>query len=192
MTVDQRNSSNNPNAIPLLLELGEGKSETGKPLLPFQRTAGDEAQAVFDDVQALLATSLLLSRQGFWHIGIGKGAIDEPTSKNAREGKGEAYINAREAVERAKKSSGHVAYESDGKYAGLIEASLQLVLGLEEERSDSRQEVGELYEEGITQTAIAEQLGTYQSAVSRLLKQGKWQESRRIIKELAGLLEEDQ
>lgn len=189
MTVDQRNSSAGEDLVPELHK-GLASAGTGKPLRVFQRTAGDEVQAVFECPQAVLATALFLARTGDWHIGIGAGSVNEPLPENAREGSGTAYKNARTAVERAKRSPGHIAYEGQGRFSALIEATLQLVMGIEEDRNDSWQEVGELYEQGMTQTAIAEQLGTFQSAVSRSLKQGRWQETRRIIKELEHLLAE--
>lgn len=191
MTVDQRNSSTSNDLVPLLQEeLASTSSETA-PLLEFQRTAGDEVQAVFQSPKAVLDTALFLSRQGNWHIGIGAGSINEPLPHNARDGNGQAYINARTAVDRAKRSPGHIAFEGTSIYSALIDASLQLVMSLEEERNDSWQEVGELYSQGLTQKAIAEKLGTFQSAVSRSLKQGRWHETRRILKELVVLLEEE-
>lgn len=190
MTVDQRNSSSGKDLVPQLQD-SLARAGLGAPLKDFQRTAGDEVQAVFESPQAVLENALFLARTGSWHIGIGAGSVKEPLPENAREGSGIAYKNARTAVERAKRSPGHIAYEGQGKYSAVIEATLQLVMGLEEDRNDSWQEVGELYDQGLTQKAIAEQLGTYQSAVSRSLKQGRWQETRRIITELEKLLAED-
>lgn len=190
MTVDQRKSTGAEDLIPRLEKLTE--EEAGIAFYrPFQRTAGDEAQAVFKDPQALLTLALRLSREGNWHLGLGAGAVNQPLPAHAREGSGEAYINARKAVERAKKSTGNIAYEGPGETAGLIEAGLQLIMDLEEERRASWQQVGELADAGYTQQEIAEKTGSYQSAVSRSLKQGRWYESRRLLKELAALLERE-
>lgn len=156
----------------------------------FQQTAGDEAQAVFEDTKSLLDTAFILARQGTWHIGIGAGQVYVPLPQNAREGNGVAYRNARRAIARAKKSSGNIAYESGTHLSGLIEASLQLVMGLEQERNESWQMMGELYSQGLTQQEIAQQLGTYQSAISRALKQGRWQETRKLLKGLEGVMEQ--
>ncbi|MDO4898745.1 MAG: hypothetical protein Q3965_05485 [Rothia sp. (in: high G+C Gram-positive bacteria)] len=146
---------------------------------------------MFDTPQNLLATAQFLARQGTWHIGIGAGHINQPLPSEARAGSGQAYYNARSAVERAKKSPGHIAFEGETRFAPLIEASLQLVMGLEEDRNDTWQNMGELYNQGMTQKAIAEHCETHQSAVSRALKQGRWQETRRVLKELTHLLEEE-
>lgn len=191
MTVDQRKSSTSEDLIPQLENNLREYLGVDPPVRGFQRTAGDEAQAVFDRPDVVLATALRLSRLGRWHIGIGAGAVETPLPRSVREGKGQAFVHARAAVERAKKSSAHIAFEGNGAHRGLIEATLQLVMSLEEERSDNWQQVGELYSQGLTQQAIAEQLGTYQSAVSRSLKQGRWVETRRVLDELAGLLAEE-
>lgn len=191
MTVDQRNSSTGQDLVPQLHSDLAGNSNIASPLRPFQRTAGDEVQAVFDDPNGLLETALVLARQGTWHIGIGVGAVNEPLPANAREGNGQAYRKARTAVERAKRSAGHIAFEGTGRFSELIEASLQLVMGLEEDRNDSWQAIGELYEQGMTQIEIATHLQTYQSAVSRALRQGRWQETRRMVQELKTLLAEE-
>lgn len=187
MTVDQRNSRTSEDLIPQL----EESTSLSSPLRAFQRTAGDEAQAVFDSPQNLLKTAQILARQGNWHIGIGSGSINQPLPMETRAGSGQAYIKARTAVDRAKKSPGHIAFEGTSPYAALIEASLQLIMGLEEERNPTWQAIGELYDQGLSQQAIAERLGTYQPAVSRALKQGRWQETRRILKELAHILQEE-
>lgn len=193
MTIDQRDSTSSGADLiqPLEAKLGMFGALTGA-LRDFQRTAGDEAQAVFEDTKSLLDVALILARQGTWHIGIGAGQVDEPLPHNAREGNGVAYRNARRAVERAKKSSGNIAYESGTDLSDLVEAGLQLVMGLEQERSESWQMMGELYSQGLTQQEIAQQLGTYQSAVSRALKQGRWQETRKLLKGLEGVMEREE
>ncbi|WP_237232639.1 hypothetical protein [Rothia nasisuis] len=192
MTVDQRNSTQTGiDLIPQLHRDLSNNSSITAPLREFQRTAGDEVQAVFDNPHNLLTTTRVLARQGSWHIGIGSGIVNQPLPSEARAGSGQAYRNARYAVERSKKSPGHIAFEGRSRFAPLIEASLQLVMGLEEDRNDTWQSMGELYDRGLSQQAIAEQCGTYQSAVSRALKRGRWHETRKILKELAHLLEEE-
>ncbi len=191
MTVDQRNSSKNDDLIPYLEHELLQENTAIHPLRGFQRTAGDEAQAVFDDPHDLLTATLFLSRQGRWHIGIGSGEIEKPLPENTREGRGAAFIHARKAVERAKKSTAHIAFESNSRYSNLIEATLQLLMSIEESRNNSWQQAGELYSQGFTQKEIAQKLDTYQSAVSRSLKLGHWKETRRILSELEPLLTEE-
>jgi hypothetical protein len=70
-------------------------------LLPFTRTTGDEMQAVLgeDTLGGVLREVL---RSGEWWIGIGIGEIERPLPDDTREGRGPAFWNARQAIERAK------------------------------------------------------------------------------------------
>lgn len=191
MTVDQRKSTQSGQDLIPQLEKLVASLDDVETLRPFQRTAGDEAQAVFEEAKGVLAVAKVLVRQGNWHVGIGAGAVDSPLPQETRAGSGQAYINARYAVERAKKSPGHIAFEGNSPFSSLIESTLQLVMKLEVDRKKDWQEVGELYEQGLTQKEIATKLETHQSAVSRVLDQGHWKESRRVLEELARLLEEE-
>lgn len=191
MTVDQRKSTQSGQDLIPQLEKLVASLDDVETLRPFQRTAGDEAQAVFEEAEGVLAVAKVLVRQGNWHVGIGAGAVDLPLPQETRAGNGRAYINARYAVERAKKSPGHIAFEGNSPFSSLIEATLQLVMKLEVDRKKDWQEVGELYEQGLTQKDIAAKMGTHQPAVSRVLSQGYWKESRRVLRELVDILEEE-
>lgn len=192
LTIDQRKSTTQGDRVPQLLELLTTHPQAPTPLRAFERTAGDEVQAVFNNPQDLLNAALMIARTQQWHIGIGSGTIKEPLPTHAREGNGEAYKNARQAVERAKKSAGNVAYQApaDDPYQLLIEATLQLVFDLEEKRSEQRQLIGNEYTQGKTQQEIATELGISQQAVSSALALGRWRETRTIMHELAQLLQQ--
>lgn len=70
-------------------------------LLPFTRTTGDEMQAVLatDTLGSVLREAL---QSGEWWIGIGIGEIERPLPEDTREGRGPAFWNARQAIEKAK------------------------------------------------------------------------------------------
>src|SRR5689334_19592670 len=98
LTVDQRDSSDHPDAVPALL-----RDLAGVPVLrAFQRTAGDEVQAVLDDPAAVVEAVGRLLRDGHWWVGLGIGPVDVPLPEETRAGGGPAFVHAREAVTRAK------------------------------------------------------------------------------------------
>lgn len=70
----------------------------------FVRTAGDEMQAVSQDVGWLIDLLLDESRDGDWWVGVGIGPYERPLGRTARDSRGEAFYGARAAVEAAKKT----------------------------------------------------------------------------------------
>jgi hypothetical protein len=100
LTVDQDESRTGLDQVPAALEaLGAVPC-----LRPFERTVGDELQGLLDDPAALPAALELLLRDGGWNIGIGIGSVEAPLPDQARAGRGEAYLAARDAVTAAKSS----------------------------------------------------------------------------------------
>src|SRR6186997_61629 len=87
-------------ALDQVSELGRGRLA-----LPPERTAGDELQLVTDDPGASLDIVLALVRTRVWSVGLGIGDIRLPLPDSVRAASGTAFINAREAVEVAKKRS---------------------------------------------------------------------------------------
>src|SRR4051812_45899432 len=100
LTVDQHGSQSQPDQVPTAID-GLAVVPT---LLAFQRTAGDELQGVLEDPAALPSALEPLLRTDAWNIGIGIGEIETPLPEHAREGRGPAYVAAREAVTAAKAS----------------------------------------------------------------------------------------
>src|SRR3954471_4182415 len=92
LTVDQRNSRRSADAVPALLDHLTGASRSVRTLRPFQRTAGDEVQAVLDDAEATVEVVALILRTGGWPVGLGVGPVDEPLPDDARAGRGPAYV----------------------------------------------------------------------------------------------------
>ena len=188
LTVDQVGSSGDKDRIPDLFALVDGLEGSGAPLRPFQRTAGDEAQAVFDDPAAALVIALALVRTGHWYVGIGEGSVSVPLPAETRAGTGPAFEQARRAVERAKKTKGRCCFAGSVSAAQLVDRALSLLARLEIDRQETRQQAGEMARQGLSQKQIAEKLGISQSAVSQRLSEGYWSETRALIDELVEIL----
>jgi hypothetical protein len=160
----------------------------GRLLLPVDRNAGDELQVLTDDAGAALAIVLELTRDGEWSVGLGIGAVRLPLPSETREASGDAFIAAREAVGRAKKSATRFAVEvrSDAaperKSGGWpdatdAEALVNLALVIRERRTAAGWELYDLVSAGHTQAAAAKRLGiSAPSASSRARAAGVRQE----------------
>lgn len=208
MTMDQRASSGGPDRVDALVE-GLNEPSTGADegiLRPFQRTAGDEVQGVVADADVVIGIALAAARSGHWSVGIGVGPVRRPLPAETRAGAGPAFESARRAVERSKRSPGHVAVagpegldpvdppeSADREWVAdlieSVEAGLQLLAELEARRSPEGQEAGRLMDTGQTQREAAEALGVSQQAISSRLRSGLWGESRRLAAITARLLE---
>lgn len=136
--------------------------------MPAERTVGDEFQLLLDDADTVLTVILHLTRQGHWSVGCGAGAAVTPLPSNIREATGTAFIAARTAVNRAKRSSTRFALEQDQatSRASEVEALIDLLLALRARRSTEGWRLHDLLESGHTQADAAEQLGVSPQAVS--------------------------
>lgn len=161
ITADQLGSRTHddlvPQALSRIAQLGGSAL-----LLEPARTAGDEVQALLDDADATLAIALDLTRAGAWHVGLGVGSAEQPLPDDVRAGRGSAFVGAREAVERAKRSPARLA-ASDAD----SEALLRLLIDLRDRRSEEGWEVYDLLADGLTQSDAAKRLGISAGAVSR-------------------------
>ncbi|MBG6083381.1 winged helix-turn-helix transcriptional regulator [Zhihengliuella flava] len=178
VTIDQRNSRRRPDLVDDLLDRLNGASA---PVRAFQRTAGDEVQAVFDQAEEAVRVSLDAVSMGDWSVGIGIGRVDVPLPRETRAGRGEAFEMARDAVERAKSSNGRLALTAAEAGADRLEAELQMIATVALRRTATAQEAGELLASGLTQRDVAERLGISQQAVSSRLASGLWYETQRLL-----------
>ncbi|UYP20851.1 hypothetical protein OED52_10185 [Rhodococcus sp. Z13] len=172
LTVDQRDSRRDVDRVAdLLTDLRDA------PLLrPFERTAGDEIQAVTDDPVVVVDLVLDLLRREHWSIGVGVGPVEHPLPEQTRAGRGRAFEHARSAVERAKNAPGRVAVDgADSDAAGDADAALTLLATLVLRRSAQGHEAVDLAREGLSQAGIAERLGISRQAVSQRLTTAAWQ-----------------
>ena len=166
INADQRDSTTNEDLVPDAVSLVE-QVASDRLALPVQRNAGDELQVLTADAGAALDISLRLLRDGRWSVGLGAGAVQVPLPPDIRAARGDAFILARNAVDRAKAASGRIAIAApDPVAAEDAEAYLRLLVDLRDRRSAQGWEVADLLAEGVTQKAIAGRLGITPTAVS--------------------------
>ncbi|MDQ4037910.1 MAG: SatD family protein [Actinomycetota bacterium] len=177
MTIDQRGSRHDVDRVEeLLTELAAHvRHPNGGLRLPFERTAGDEVQGVITDPILLVDITLRCTRAGHWAVGIGLGAIRTPIPDSTRRASGPAFENARDAVNRAKKTPEAVAVKgmqaTSSRYAEAVLCTLATLL---HRRSAAGWQAVDLIMQGRTQTQIAEVLGVSKQAVSQRLHAAWW------------------
>jgi len=194
MTVDQRGSREHGVRVPELLDDLLRRSErTGGSgiVLPFERTVGDEVQAVLDRADVVVDLSLYLQRLRGWSVGVGVGAVDLPLAVSARASSGPAFVAAREAVERARVRGVPVPLAVNGAdpdAARDAEAVLQLLAAVVRRRSPAGWEAVDTLA-GRTQRDVAASLGITAQAVSQRLAAALWEEEVAVRPVAARLLE---
>lgn len=172
LTVDQRGSRRDIDRVADLLD----DLRDPRLLRPFERTAGDEVQAVTDDAAAVVDLALELLTRGHWSIGIGIGAVETPLPAQTRAGRGPAFEHARSAVDRAKNTPGRIAVDgTDRPAADDADAALTLLAALVLRRTDHGHEAVALARAGHPQAEIADALGISKQAVSQRLLAAWWQ-----------------
>lgn len=196
MTVDQQGSQRVGDRVEsLLTELAPLRGRDGV-VRGFERTVGDEVQAVLDDSALVVDVALRLLRLGGWSVGIGAGAVDEPLPPSSRAGSGEAFVLARTAVERAKSRTRPVplAVASHGAGRGRdAEAVLALLGAVISRRSPAGWAVVDTlgrFGAGARQDEVAAALGVTQQAVSQRLRTAMWAEEVAARPVAARLLDE--
>jgi len=168
ITSDQRDSRTTADLVPAALAAVGTHARSGLSLPP-ERTAGDEVQVAVADADSLLAIVLDLTRTGRWSVGVGVGEVESPLPASVRAARGDAFVNARDAVDRAKKASTRVAITaSDG--GADAEALVRLLVELRDRRTTEGWEVYDLLADGMTQREAAAQLGITEGAVSLRVK----------------------
>jgi hypothetical protein len=190
LTVDQQDSRTNLDAVPALL--GRLADAPDLALLrPFQRTVGDEVQAVLDDADAVVEALARILRDGGWSVGLGVGAVDEPLPPDSRAGRGEAYLLARDAVTRAKTAPHRICVVGADRYrAEQLETVLWLWAGLLERRTDRGWEVHDALGEGLSHAEAGRRLGISQSAVTQRAQSAGLVDERRARRLATELLSE--
>lgn len=163
LTVDQRRSRTSTDAVPDALAALAAVPAT----LPFQRTAGDEFQGLLDTPRATIDALATLLRDGRWHIGVGLGTVETPLPAQSREGRGSAYVHAREAVSAAHTSPHHLRVSGDTPRARHLESVAWLWSATLSRRSAKGWEVADLVALGLSYEASATRLDISQSAVSQ-------------------------
>lgn len=189
LTIDQRGSRQHEELVEELVDHLHKSPWAERLIRPFERTAGDEVQALVGGAEDVVDIVLSLVRQGNWHIGVGVGPVRRPIPTSVRAANGPAFVHARESVERAKKSPYHLAVSGpDQVAAGEAEGLLRLLAAVVQRRSREGWEVAELMAEGLTQKEVAKKLGISPQAVSQRLRTGLWREENRVRPLAARLL----
>ena len=187
VTADQKSSRTRADGVPALLRALE-QARPG-PVRPFERTAGDEVQALFAAPDAVVAAVVELLRLEDWWIGIGIGAVHHPLPRTARAGRGPAYVAARVAVESAK-SAGAGLCIAGSPGAERAEAAAWLLAALLSRRTPEGWEVVQLMAGGARQVDVAHRVGISPQAVSRRLRVAGWSEEQRGRELLGWLLDQ--
>jgi hypothetical protein len=173
LTVDQRNSRRGSD----LVEPALARLRAVPTVRPFERTAGDEFQAVLDDYLSVVEAIIDLMRDGRWSIGVGVGAVEHPLPPSTRAGRGRAFGHAREAVEAAKRHPQHVAVRGhDESAAEDAAAALGLLAAVIGGRTTAAWEAIDLARAGLAQIEIAAKLGVSRQAVGQRLSAAHWRE----------------
>ena len=212
VTADQRHSRRSTDQVPeALAALAEVVGD--RVALPFERTVGDELQALTRDPGAVVDAVVTLTRLPGWHVGIGLGAVETPWPGSTREARGTAYLAARQAVEQARSAPANlrlIAAESvgDPTYGGSpgpahaarrAEAALVLLRALVGRRTREGWEIVDVLERTGSGRAAARHLGISPSAVSQRASRSARAESsagawlaRSLLAEAMGVSEEEQ
>jgi hypothetical protein len=188
LTVDQRASRRGPDRVAAALDR-LNRPGAVRPVLAFERTAGDEFQGVLAAAEDAVAVVLDLVRDGGWSIGVGAGPVRTPLPASTRAGAGAAFVSARRAVEAAKLRAARIAVRgaapADAEDAQAVLTALAVLLP---RRSAAAWEAVALVEAGRTQAQAATELGISRQAVGQRLAAGAWELERELRPTAARLL----
>ncbi|GAA2757547.1 hypothetical protein [Actinopolymorpha rutila] len=179
LTLDQRGSRNGVDKIDGLLARLRANPASKRFVRDFERTAGDEVQGLLNHPDDAVDVVLEVVRAGDWWAGVGVGPVREPIPASVRASTGPAFINAREAVERAKNTPSRLAVVGpDPRTAAEAESLLALLSAVVQRRTGPGWEVVDLIRQGLPQKDIATDLKISPQAVSQRLRTALWQEER--------------
>ncbi|KXT56811.1 membrane associated protein [Gordonia sp. QH-12] len=173
LTADQRGSRTGRDRVPEVL----ARSGPGM-IRPFERTAGDEVQAVFDSPDHLAVLAVDLAASGDWSVGIGVGTLEAPLPPQTRAGRGQAFLDARDAVEAAKKNRWHLCVRGVSPWCDHAQTAAWLLLDVLLDRSEAGREAVSLVAAGSSQSAAADALGISPQAMSLRLRHARWDVQR--------------
>lgn len=187
LTIDQQGSRSSTDRIPDLL----GLLRHVPTILPWERSVGDEAQGVVAHAPDVVEAVLACLRDGGWYVGIGIGEVEQPYPESSREGRGSAFVSARKAVERAKKTGDRAPVAVEGPEGSAEAEGVLALLGRHiMARSEAEWRILDLLQPDTrgTQTAVARALGISPQAVSKAAARAAWQEELAVRPAVARLL----
>lgn len=209
ITADQIDSRNDRDrAGELIAELTTAFGESF--VLPPDQTSGDEIQVLLTDATACVEVILAIHRAGHWTIGLGVGEVRRPLARSTRQSAGDAFIAARDAVTRAKRSDARFALTSPASEPAVsepvasepvisdkatlmlsateVEAIFSMLLLVRQRRSKEGWQAVDLLQTGKTQAEVAAELDISTAAVSQRIKAALWRAEESIRPALARLL----
>lgn len=187
LTIDQAGSRSTRDRIPDLLDL----LKPIRPVLPWERSVGDEAQGAVSDASDVVDAVLLCLRAGGWYVGVGIGEVERPFPSSPREARGSAFVAARKAVDRAKKTGDRAPLAVEGGEGAAEAEGVLALLGRHiMDRSEAEWRILDLLQPGVrgTQTAVARALGISPQAVSKAAARAAWHEEQAVRPAAARLL----
>jgi predicted DNA-binding protein (UPF0251 family) len=170
LTLDQRSSRDREDIVRLWMDIFNVEKKY-KLARKFERTSGDEMQALVDDPATAIDIVLDAIESKQWWIGLGVGEVHHPIPSSVRETSGEALENARLAVDRAKlKTERHrfVVIGDDPKIEDLSTV-LALVALIIERRSSLAKEAARVNSLNLSQNEAAKMLRISQQSYSERL-----------------------
>jgi len=140
---------------------------------------------------------LALHRAGYWSIGLGVGDVRTPLPASTRQASGGAFVAARGAVTRSKRTEARFALEAaapapqgdQALAADEVEAIVTMLLLLRQRRTNEGWEAIELLRRGLPQVQIAAALGISTAAVSQRLKSAQWRVEEAVRPALVRLVQ---
>jgi hypothetical protein len=194
LTVDQRGSRRGPDLVDITIE--EVTAMVDRPMLAFERTAGDEFQGVVATASEAITVALRLVRHGRWSVGIGVGPVEAGASSRAS--RGQAFLRARAAVDQAKRRPHHVAVIGPGMDddddderstpAGQADAVITMLAAVVGRRTEPGWEAVDLVESGSSLAETAAKLGVSRQAVGQRLSVALWREEIDVRRVATSLL----
>ncbi|RPA19728.1 hypothetical protein [Gordonia sp. OPL2] len=185
LTIDQRGSRTDIDRVDDLLTIAA--REPGM-FRPFERTAGDEVQGVTDSAAVAARLAITLVADGHWSVGIGVGSVDLPLPTSTRSGRGPAFVEAREAVESAKRRRVPISVRGGvAPWTRHAQTAARLLADVVAGRSDHGTEAVRVMQTGVTQADGAEILGITPQAMSQRLRSARWDiddDGHRLVTEL--------
>jgi hypothetical protein len=180
--LDQKGSRRSPDLVHTWLE-DLHNDPSLRFLLPPERTAGDETQALTAEPQTLASVALRALQSSRWWLGVGIGEVETPLPVTVREGRGEAFMLARRALEMAKKRRA-VGLRVLAQYGDAtdLESALRLMRVLYERRTARAQLIADLHLAGLSTVEIGRKLGVSQQAAAKQVY------SSHVSEELGGRL----
>lgn len=189
LIVDQKASRIHGDRVDELLPWLRAMPAAERLVRPFERTAGDEVEGMTGSVEDALDLVMALVRTGAWSIGVGAGDVDEPIPSSVRAASGVAFIHARQAIERAKKSPHHVALTGPDPETGPeAERLLWVLSSVVQRRTADEWEVVDLLTQGLTEQEVAQKLRIDKSTVRERLRSGLYREELQARPLAIGLL----